>query len=340
MNMNFSIITTITLNFGGRVGPDQAIKRYQPPKLQVLSAMKLLCAFVCFFLSVAVTRAVRYARNRHPNPPVSIALESFSRSLNSVCGTRNIQWKPNRQPKVIGGQVPPPGAIPWQIDLRLEDNKHYCGGALISKRLVLSAAHCYNDGLRAIAGAHGTPGSSTNEQSLRVEKFIPHPDFRKLGAYSHDLALLIVEAPGFSFDEYVKPACFSDDSPPSGTWCEVSGWGAVDPNDIDTSSPVLKVAAVPVISLDTCRLKAIYGGRSQQILDSMLCAGYLKGGIDACSGDSGGPLVCEKDGKMELAGIVSWGEGCAKKNKPGVYTRVSSFMPWIRECATELGITI
>ncbi|XP_056633090.1 trypsin-like [Diorhabda sublineata] len=305
--------------------------------------MKLRCAFVDFFLLITIGGGVRldsFHFNLLSSQTQNKTNDELAADSDSSCGKRSFQWKPDRQPKVVGGQEPPIGAIPWQIDLRVIDDKHYCGGALISRRLVLSAAHCYNDGLRAVAGAHGFPGSSPHEQTLRVEKFIPHPDFRKLGAYSHDLAVLLVEEPGFDFNQFVKPACFSDDSPPSGTWCEVSGWGAVDPNDVDTSSLILKVAAVPVISLDTCRLKAIYGGKSQQILDSMLCAGYLKGGIDACSGDSGGPLVCEIEGKMEVTGIVSWGEGCAKKNKPGVYTRVSSFLPWIKDCANDLGVDL
>lgn len=180
-------------------------------------------------------------------------------------------------------------------------------------------------------------GSSPHEQVLRVEAFIPHPDFRKLGPYSHDLALLVVSSPGFQLNDNVNPACFSDESPSPGTWCEVSGWGAYDP-DHEVLSPTLKAAAVPVISLETCRRDGVYGGRMQQILDSMLCAGHLKGGIDSCRGDSGGPLVCEKGGRLELVGIVSWGHGCAQKNKPGVYTRVSSFLPWIKEQADEMDI--
>lgn len=163
-----------------------------------------------------------------------------------------------------------------------------------------------------------------------------HPDFRKLGPYSHDLALLVVSEPGFKFNNMVIPACFSEEDPTPGTWCEVSGWGAVDPNKSEVVSPTLKATTVPVLSLDTCRKKDIYGEKHQQILDSMLCAGYLKGGRDSCGGDSGGPLICERGGRLEVAGIVSWGDGCAKKNRPGIYTRVSSFLPWIKEIVLEM----
>lgn len=150
VNMNFQIminISEITLNFGGRVGLAHTIKRYRPPRgFRVLSAMYILRAFVCFVASQL--QLVFVSAGRTPK-----LLEH-----SGACGTRQFQWKPNRQPKVIGGQVPPPGAVPWQIDLRVGEDKHYCGGALISSRLILSAAHCYNDGLVAVAGAHGSPG--------------------------------------------------------------------------------------------------------------------------------------------------------------------------------------
>ncbi|XP_045477579.1 trypsin-2-like [Harmonia axyridis] len=257
----------------------------------------------------------------------------------SACGARAISWMPEREPRVVGGEVPPYGAVPWQVELRRGD-QHQCGGALISNRLVLTAAHCYEEGLTAVGGAHGITGTSPFEQLVPVERGILHPNFRQLGPYSHDIAVLLLAKPGMNINLAVTPACFSHDSPPPGTWCEVSGWGASDPKTPDQLSPVLRSAAVPLLSLETCRKEGIYGGRQQPILDSMLCAGHLRGGIDACGGDSGGPLVCERYGRYELIGIVSWGDGCAKKDRPGVYTRVASFAPWIKSCAQKFGVDL
>lgn len=254
-----------------------------------------------------------------------------------TCGTRAVPWYPEREPRVVGGQEPPYGAVPWQVQLR-RGKDHQCGGALLSSRLVLTVAHCWAEGLIAVAGAHNFPGTASQEQIARVERAVPHPEFRKYGPYSNDIALLLLSEPGLQLGPYARPACLSGRSPPSGTWCEVSGWGARDPAEPDKLSSTLRSAAVPLLSLETCRRDGVYGGRQQPILDSMVCAGRLSGGVDACGGDSGGPLVCERDGRMELTGLVSWGDGCAKRDRPGVYTRVANYLSWIQQVARHFGI--
>lgn len=253
------------------------------------------------------------------------------------CGRRLTHWRPDREPRVVGGEETPHGAVPWQVALRYH-GRHRCGGVLISRRIVLTAAHCYIDNMAVVAGTTNHQDFLTPRQHVKVEKGVVHPDYKKLGPYSYDIALLILERPGLKINENVKPVCLRHESPNSGTWCEVSGWGAFDPRTPGRPSAILMSAAVPIISLDTCRKKEILGERYQPILDSMLCAGHLKGGIDACGGDSGSPLVCELDGRYELAGIVSWGDGCAKKDRPGVYTNVAVFVEWIRQIALENGL--
>lgn len=98
----------------------------------------------------------------------SVLTKSFSSKRDLPQCSKSVEWSPSRKPKVIGGQVPPVGAIPWQITLRGDDNEHVCGGALISERLVLSAAHCYMEGLSAVAGAHGPPGESHIHTGIHI----------------------------------------------------------------------------------------------------------------------------------------------------------------------------
>uniref|UniRef100_A0A3B4A3L7 trypsin n=1 Tax=Periophthalmus magnuspinnatus TaxID=409849 RepID=A0A3B4A3L7_9GOBI len=88
----------------------------------------------------------------------------------------------------------------------------------------------------------------------------------------------------------------------------------------------LRDVRVMIIDTEVCNSPRGYGG---SVTKNMLCAGHLKGGKDSCQGDSGGPLVCENNGIWTLAGITSWGSGCGEMNTPGVYTRVTSVLPWI-----------
>ncbi|KAI4457233.1 transmembrane protease serine [Holotrichia oblita] len=250
-----------------------------------------------------------------------------------VCGSRSINWNPQRTPKIIGGEQPPLGAVPWVVDLQI-NGKHHCGGVLISTKLVLTVAHCYIVGLTARVGAVSAEPSEF-EQNIKIEKAVLHPKFKKFGPYSNDIAVLLL-ASAIEENAYVKPACVSNKSPPAGTICEVSGWGAFDPKKRDVISPVLQTAIVPLLSLNVCRENKVYGGRHQSILDTMVCAGKLNGGVDACGGDSGGPLTCHFEGRLVLTGLVSWGDGCAKKHRPGVYTRVASYKEWIHEVAEGL----
>ena len=85
---------------------------------------------------------------------------------------------------------------------------------------------------------------------------------------------------------------------------------------------------VPTITNSDCNSSYSY----VNITDSMICAGYLgEGGKDSCGGDSGGPLVCNENGNAVLAGVVSWGDKCGKPDKPGVYSRVTHVLDWIKE---------
>ncbi|XP_045538497.1 trypsin I-P1 [Papilio machaon] len=273
------------------------------------------------------------------------------------CGTRTVDFSPRRTGKIVGGAETPYGAYPWQVEVQLLDPdkltfEHHCGGAVIASRLVLSAAHCFDkqplhlDHIRIVVGEHRLKVQDKHEHRFLAEKVVLHPDFRKNGPHSNDIALILVSrsGAGVQFNSHVRPICLPDQSATGegegdGRWCSVSGWG-YQTEGTETFAPVLRAADVPLMDLDTCRKRQVLGGRQQPILDSMICAGVLSGGVDACRGDSGGPLACHAAGRWQLHGVVSWGSGCARRARPGVYTRVASYIDWIKLTASGMGHTL
>ncbi|CAG4948952.1 unnamed protein product [Parnassius apollo] len=265
------------------------------------------------------------------------------------CGTRTVDFNPRRVGKIVGGSETPYGAYPWQVEIQMIDPdrltfEHHCGGAVIAERIVLSAAHCFDkqplqlDQFRIVVGEHRLKVQDKHEHRFLVEKVILHPDFRKNGPHSNDIAMILVarSGNGVQFNSHVRPICLPGASAEPGRWCSVSGWG-LQAESTETFAPTLRAAEVPLMDLETCRKNQVLGGRQQPILDSMICAGILSGGVDACRGDSGGPLACQADGRWQLHGVVSWGSGCARRARPGVYTRVASYTNWIRQTAAGLG---
>ncbi|XP_006868535.1 PREDICTED: plasminogen-like isoform X2 [Chrysochloris asiatica] len=247
-----------------------------------------------------------------------------------VCASSSFDCgKPKVEPKkcpgrVVGGCVANPHSWPWQISLRTRFGQHFCGGTLISPEWVLTAAHCLERSSRpssykVILGAHKEMKLEADVQEIEVAKLFVQPA-------RADIALLKLSRPAI-INDIVIPACLP---PPNyvvadRTECYITGWG-------DTKGTygagLLKEAQLPVIENKVCNRYEYLNGR---VKSSELCAGLLAGGADSCQGDSGGPLVCFEKDKYILQGVTSWGLGCAQPNKPGVYVRVSRFVPWIEE---------
>nr|XP_031539930.1 transmembrane protease serine 11B-like protein [Vicugna pacos] len=164
-----------------------------------------------------------------------------------------------------------------------------------------------------------------------IQRIIIHEDYIK-GEHHDDIAvILLTEKVLFKND--VHRVCLPEATQifPPGEGVVVTGWGALS---YDGEYPVLlQKAPVKIIDTNTCNAKEAYNGMVQ---DTMLCAGYMEGNIDACQGDSGGPLVHPNSRNIwYLVGIVSWGVECGTINKPGVYTRVTAYRNWI---ASKTGI--
>jgi secreted trypsin-like serine protease len=247
-------------------------------------------------------------------------------------------------PQIVGGNLAGPAEYPWQVALVNAGMSNpwsgqFCGGSLIDPRWVVTAAHCVVDGggairlpasLDVVLGINNLsdgPTAGSLGQRLDVAQVIVHSAYTP-SAEDFDIALLRLANPATlnaTVDTIglISPGNSLLAAP--GVTATVTGWGATSEGD-DGSNALLEVQ-VPIVSNETCNAPASYNG---QITDNMLCAGFAAGGKDSCQGDSGGPLIVpDGQGGFLLAGIVSWGEGCARQNKYGVYTRVSQFESWV-----------
>ncbi|XP_056282565.1 transmembrane protease serine 3 [Pseudoliparis swirei] len=239
------------------------------------------------------------------------------------CGSR-----PQYHSRIVGGNSSKPGQFPWQVSLHFS-SEHLCGGSIITSLWVLTAAHCvygFADPSMWVVHVGLTEQPIHGAQSLAVEQIIYHTRYRPKGL-DYDIALMKL-AVSLAFTGLVAPICLPNygEEFEEGTMCWISGWGATE--DEGETSVVLRSALVPLLSTKACNHPEVYQGL---ISSGMICAGFLEGGTDSCQGDSGGPLACEGSSVWKLVGATSWGMGCAMRNKPGVYTRVTRSLSWIRQ---------
>ncbi|KAM4697656.1 prostasin-like [Rhinophrynus dorsalis] len=166
-----------------------------------------------------------------------------------------------------------------------------------------------------------------------VQSIIINNQFTGPGS-SGDIALIKLTSP-ITYTEYILPVCVPSDTDtfPSGMECWVTGWGNTGTGVTLTYPKTLQQVMVPLITQSSCdtmyHINSLVSASVPIIQDDQICAGYQAGNKDSCQGDSGGPLVCKLGSVWYQVGIVSWGEGCALRNRPGVYTQVSSYLTWL-----------
>ncbi|XP_029014391.1 transmembrane protease serine 6 isoform X2 [Betta splendens] len=266
---------------------------------------------------------------KKPNPECDSAADcpDASDEKQCDCGLRQFSSR------IVGGAEASEGEWPWQASLQVRGS-HLCGGALISSQWVVSAAHCfYDDRLYSPSlwtvylGKLLLSRSSSTEEVARVQRIHLHQYYDD-ESHDYDLALLKLDRPASAvLAGHARPACLP---PPThqlepGLLCWVTGWGAQQEGG--AASNVLQKVDVRLMSEEACVRS--YGSL---VTPRMLCAGYRSGKKDACQGDSGGPLVCqEPSGRWFLAGVVSWGKGCARPDYYGVYTRITRLSDWIKQ---------
>ncbi|KAK8748296.1 hypothetical protein OTU49_016058, partial [Cherax quadricarinatus] len=246
--------------------------------------------------------------------------------------SRKLRFRLGNNYKIVGGTDAEPGEFPYQLSL--QDISwglafDFCGAALYKENWAISSGHCIEhddfdnpDYLQAVAGEHDKSVNEGNEQSSILSKIILHEDFDGYYLYN-DISLLQLSTP-LTLNEYVDVISLPEQGHEASGDCVVTGWG--DLEEGGHTPNILQKVTVPIVSDSECRDDYSV----KEISDSMICAGYPQGGKDSCQGDSGGPLACDDGGYRYLAGIVSWGYGCARPNYPGVYTEVAYFSDWIQ----------
>ncbi|XP_058842223.1 ovochymase-2-like [Acipenser ruthenus] len=248
--------------------------------------------------------------------------------------------------RIVGGRNSVEGGNPWQVSIKRK-TYHFCGGSIINDEWVISAAHCFasykksqiND-LVITVGEYKLHFPDSEEQRFGVVDYFINPKFNVQNPVNFDVALVRLKGK-IKFGTRVQPVCLPDETQvfPAGTMCIGSGWGkTLEGGDV---SEILQEVDLPLISPQQCN-KVLTTLKIASMDETMVCAGFPEGGRDACQGDSGGPLVCKRDNSLwTLIGVTSWGVGCARKwagytkgfdlGTPGVYAKVSSFLPFILE---------
>ncbi|CAN0379209.1 unnamed protein product [Lampetra fluviatilis] len=240
--------------------------------------------------------------------------------------------------RVVGGQDAVPGGWPWVVSLRY-NGRHLCGASIVDDEWLVTAAHCVEgrdsnmDSWGALLGLHlQSDHAATPSQSVAISAIHIHPSYDD-SPNDNDIALMRLAQP-IEFTDYIAPVCLpeGDQDFPADMTCAVAGWG--NTREGGGSPDALQEAEVPLLSNEAC---IALQGSLFDITDNMVCAGFVEGGVDTCQGDSGGPLMCEQSGTWFLVGITSFGQGCARPNRPGVYARVTQYPAWINGYLEQRG---
>jgi trypsin len=241
---------------------------------------------------------------------------------------------PSPASAVVGGSDAQPGEFPSVA--RITFGPFQCTGTLIAPDTVLSAGHCSSLTGAAVATPASWPaplitvrigGDTRNTgEVVPVSRVIMHPSYVLRGDY--DVSLLRLSRASTKAPTKVVGAAERSLWQP-GVMQTVVGWGVTEEGgDVPDR---LQKAEVPITTDDYCDTAyASWGGINRQ---TEVCAGYPQGGVDACQGDSGGPLLRPNElGERRVTAVVSWGDGCARAGRPGVYARVgdTTLREWVR----------
>ncbi|KAG7204081.1 hypothetical protein KM043_001932 [Ampulex compressa] len=293
--------------------------------------------------STTVSTTLANNVTRHPN---------WALFEEALCGSSSMD-------RIIGGKNASLGAYRWIArigytgvpGLKEDELTYRCGGTLISRLYVVTAAHCVSNlpgsfkvsGIRL--GEHNTATDPDCEdgycgepvQDFQPATIIVHADYNQR-LYKNDIAIIRLDKPAV-YNGLVRPICMVKGELLTknfvGEMAEVAGWGIYDINDPKPST-ILQTLKVPIVATEQCA-KAFKS--YTDVGERQLCVGGVVG-EDSCGGDSGGPLMkveCPDDSwRYYFIGVVSFGtKHCGESATPAVYSKVSSYISWILDNMSE-----
>ncbi|XP_064482496.1 uncharacterized protein LOC135395186 [Ornithodoros turicata] len=319
-----------------------------------LCDFKMSIPYVCCVADAPPSQAVGVVTYTNPKPP-PVTTEELLNDNQRYCGRKHYLPPGQTDLKFVvkGGKNAPKGKYKFAVAIfrdKVGVLNFWCGGTLITRRVVLSAAHCFHDTLNdtKYVARIGGVDIKHNSEDIFIERGIAavhvHPDYDPNFNYA-DVAVLLLDSVSGIAPREVPAACLPDrDRDPQVPRALVLGWG--HDNFGGRVQTHLQEAYVPVVGREQCNrayetLDSYKKHFPRGINDHFICAGNLTdGGVDACQQDSGGPLVVSstRDGRTfwEVVGVVAFGVDCGSKEYPGVYSRVSTFLPWIVRTAIQL----
>ncbi|XP_063586133.1 proclotting enzyme-like isoform X1 [Penaeus indicus] len=292
--------------------------------------------YVCFIEGVYVGVCCPDTFNNNnatPPPPPTTPKPTTPRPVTPPSQSRGCGLIAKRPPtRIVGGKDADPQEWPWMAALMRDGASSYCGGVLITDRHILTAAHCV-DGFD-----QNTITVRLGEYTFDLADDTGHVDFRVADirmhrsydttTYVNDIAIIKLQG-STNFNVDIWPVCLPEgDESYEGRTGTVTGWGTIYYGGPVSST--LQEVTVPIWTNKACD-----DAYEQNIIDKQLCAGATDGGKDSCQGDSGGPLLLQQgsENRWAVVGVVSWGIRCAEPGNPGVYTRVSKYVDWIKNNA-------